>query len=551
MGNRDVWGQVAAWATPRAAAPLLFRVLEAWPSSREASGFPLALGSQITGAWFSAMLPGAAPFSPSGSTPTPTNRPRFGSTMEPLRRRGPPTHPCPSPARGQASVKRLTTPGWDQREDGRLGSLSLPSGPGRCQQLAWCSSQLPAMASGLPSTAGLARFCQKLKRLKPLEEATMETSLQRCLSALDLTLLGVGAMVGSGLYVLTGTVAKEITGPAVIVSFTVAAVASLLAALCYAEFGARVPRTGSAYLFTYVSMGELWAFLIGWNLVLEYVIAGAAVARAWSGYLDAMFDHHIRNFTEAHVGIWQVPLLARYPDFLAAGILLLASTFVSCGARVSSWLNHTLSAISMVVILFIIILGFVLARSHNWGKEEGGFAPFGFSGIMSGTATCFYAFVGFDVIAASSEEARNPKRAVPLAIAISLGLAASAYILVSTVLTLMVPWHSLDPNSALADAFYQRGYSWAGYLVATGSICGKWGPALASRGTHLQLGLSFTSCIMDPGTGYLLDSTQACWQRPTQPTPCCTWYVGLGVCFCVLSWTEVLSLHQIPQWPVT
>ena len=357
------------------------------------------------------------------------------------------------------------------------------------------------MASGLPSTAGLARFCQKLKRLKPLEEATMETSLQRCLSALDLTLLGVGAMVGSGLYVLTGTVAKEITGPAVIVSFTVAAVASLLAALCYAEFGARVPRTGSAYLFTYVSMGELWAFLIGWNLVLEYVIAGAAVARAWSGYLDAMFDHHIRNFTEAHVGIWQVPLLARYPDFLAAGILLLASTFVSCGARVSSWLNHTLSAISMVVILFIIILGFVLARSHNWGKEEGGFAPFGFSGIMSGTATCFYAFVGFDVIAASSEEARNPKRAVPLAIAISLGLAASAYILVSTVLTLMVPWHSLDPNSALADAFYQRGYSWAGYLVATGSICGKWGPALASRGTHLQLGLSFTSCIMDVGKG--------------------------------------------------
>ncbi|XP_060166749.1 cationic amino acid transporter 4 isoform X4 [Globicephala melas] len=391
--------------------------------------------------------------------------------MEPLRRRGPPTHPCPSPALWQASVKRLTTPGWDQREDRRLGSLSLPSGPGRCQQLAWCSSQLPAMASGLPSTAGLARFCQKLKRLKPLEEATMETSLQRCLSALDLTLLGVGAMVGSGLYVLTGTVAKEITGPAVIVSFTVAAVASLLAALCYAEFGARVPRTGSAYLFTYVSMGELWAFLIGWNLVLEYVIAGAAVARAWSGYLDAMFDHHIRNFTEAHVGIWQVPLLARYPDFLAAGILLLASTFVSCGARVSSWLNHTLSAISMVVILFIIILGFVLARSHNWGKEEGGFAPFGFSGIMSGTATCFYAFVGFDVIAASSEEARNPKRAVPLAIAISLGLAASAYILVSTVLTLMVPWHSLDPNSALADAFYQRGYSWAGYLVATGSIC--------------------------------------------------------------------------------
>ncbi|KAM6155700.1 cationic amino acid transporter 4 [Rhynchocyon petersi] len=327
------------------------------------------------------------------------------------------------------------------------------------------------MAPGLPRAADLARFCRKLNRLKPLEESTMDTSLRRCLTTLDLTLLGVGGMVGSGLYVLTGTVAKQMAGPAVLVSFAVAAVASLLAALCYAEFGARVPRTGSAYLFTYVSMGELWAFLIGWNVLLEYLIGGAAVARAWSGYLDAIFGHHIRNFTENHLGVWNVPLLTSSPDFLAAGILLLASAFVSCGARVSSWLNHTFSAISLGVILFIITLGFVLARPHNWSAEEGGFAPFGFSGIMAGTATCFYAFVGFDVIAASSEEARNPQRAVPIAIAISLGLAAGAYILVSTVLTLMVPWHSLDPDSALADAFFRRGYSWAGFIVAVGSIC--------------------------------------------------------------------------------
>ncbi|XP_062944166.1 cationic amino acid transporter 4 [Cynocephalus volans] len=327
------------------------------------------------------------------------------------------------------------------------------------------------MARGLPSAASLARLCQKLNRLKPLEESTMETSLRRCLSTLDLTLLGVGGMVGSGLFVLTGTVAKDMAGPAVLLSFGVAAVASLLAALCYAEFGARVPRTGSAYLFTYVSMGELWAFLIGWNVVLEYLIGGAAVARAWSSYLDSIFSHSIRNFTETQVGVWQVPLLASYPDFLAAGILLLASAFVSCGARVSSWLNHTFSAISLLVILFIIILGFILARPHNWSAEEGGFAPFGFSGIMAGTATCFYAFVGFDVIATSSEEAQNPRRAVPMAIAIALGLVASAYILVSTVLTLMVPWHSLDPDSALADAFYRRGYSWAGFIVAVGSIC--------------------------------------------------------------------------------
>ncbi|XP_043924294.1 cationic amino acid transporter 4 [Protopterus annectens] len=325
------------------------------------------------------------------------------------------------------------------------------------------------MASRL--TNAMARFCHKLNRLKTLEQDMMETSLKRCLNTADLTLLGIGGMVGSGLYVLTGTVAKDIAGPAVVISFLIAGFASLLAALCYAEFGARVPKTGSAYMFTYVSIGEIWAFLIGWNVVLEYMIGGAAVARAWSGYLDSIFNHKIRNFTELHIGTWNAPFLAHNPDFLAAGILLVATAFISCGARVSSWLNHLFAGISMAIILFILIFGFILADPKNWSASEGGFAPKGFSGIMAGTATCFYAFVGFDVIAASSEEAKNPQKSVPIATAISLALATAAYILVSTVLTLMVPWHSLNPDSALADAFYRRGYSWAGFLVAAGSIC--------------------------------------------------------------------------------
>ncbi|XP_014635370.1 PREDICTED: cationic amino acid transporter 4-like [Ceratotherium simum simum] len=243
------------------------------------------------------------------------------------------------------------------------------------------------MAWGLPSTESLVRFCQKLNRLKTVEEPTGETLPQRHLTTLDLTLLGVGGMVGFGLYVLTGTVAKDMAGPAVLVSFSVAAVAALLAALCYAELGASVRGKSSAYLFTYVSMGELWAFLIGWNTLLGCLIGGAAVARAWSGYLDTIFSYRIRSFTVAHVGIWWVPFLAQYPDFLAAAITLLTSTIVSCGARVTYRLNRIFSAISLVVILFIIILGFVLARPHNWGAEEGGFAPLGFSGIMAGAAT--------------------------------------------------------------------------------------------------------------------------------------------------------------------
>lgn len=306
----------------------------------------------------------------------------------------------------------------------------------------------------------------------------MATSLKRCLSTLDLTLLGVGGMVGSGLYVLTGTVAKDIVGPAVIISFLFAGIASLLAAFCYAEFGARIPKTGSAYMFTYVSVGEIWAFLIGWNVILENMIGGAAVARAWSGYLDSMFNHAIQNFTVTHIMQWDVPFLAHYPDLLAAGILVVATCFISFGVQVSSYLNHIFSIISMVVIVFILIFGFILAEPVNWSQKEGGFAPFGLSGILAGSATCFYAFVGFDVIASSSEEAKNPQKAIPIATAISLALAASAYILVSTVLTLMVPWHTLDPNSALADAFFRRGYSWAGIIVAVGSICGEFATSL-------------------------------------------------------------------------
>lgn len=148
--------------------------------------------------------------------------------------------------------------------------------------MGWCLSQLPTMAPGLPSTASVARFCQKLNRLKPLEESTTETSQQCHLTMLDLILLGMGATMGLGLYMLTGTVAKEMAGPAVLVSFSVAGMASLLAALCYVELAARVPRKGTSYLFTYVFMGELWAFLIGWILLIQCLIGGIAMARTWS-----------------------------------------------------------------------------------------------------------------------------------------------------------------------------------------------------------------------------------------------------------------------------
>ncbi|XP_037679587.1 cationic amino acid transporter 4-like isoform X4 [Choloepus didactylus] len=332
------------------------------------------------------------------------------------------------------------------------------------------SSQL-LHPEGLPSTTGLAYFCQKLNRVKPLEESTAETSSHHHMSLLDLTLLSMGSIGGLSLFTLTGAIAKELAGPAITVSITLGTMASLLASLSYAEFGARVPHKASAYLLTYVSMGELWAFLVGWDMLRMYLIGSATAAWAWSSYLDAMFSHHISNFFKTYLGVWQVPFLAPYPEFLAATILLLSSVFVSCGVRVSSWVHCTFRAISLGIILFTTVLGFILARPQNWSSQEGGFAPFGFSGIVGGTTTFFYAFIDFEIIATTSEEARNPRQAMPKAIVIRLFLAATAYILVSMALTLMVPWHSLDPYTALADAFFQRGYSWAGVIVAAVSIC--------------------------------------------------------------------------------
>ncbi|XP_070560917.1 cationic amino acid transporter 4-like [Ptychodera flava] len=314
-------------------------------------------------------------------------------------------------------------------------------------------------------------FLRKISRLKTFESDVIETSLKRCLNALDLTLIGIGGMVGAGLYVLTGTVAKEMAGPAVFISFIIAGFASLLAAFCYAEFGARVPKAGSAYVYTYVTIGEMWAFLIGWSIILEHLIASASVARAWSGYLDGLLNNRIRNFTYTHVtgGPFHIQFLAPYPDFLAAGLVLVLSVCVALGAKFSAKLNTVLTFINLSVVVFVLCLGFYLADIRNW-ESDGGFAPFGFSGIISGAAACFYAYVGFDVIATSGEEVKNPARSIPIALIVSLTVVSLAYVGASMTLTLMVPYYAIKPESAFPDAFLKHQMHWAQYIVGVGAL---------------------------------------------------------------------------------
>ncbi|CAH0585762.1 unnamed protein product [Chrysodeixis includens] len=318
----------------------------------------------------------------------------------------------------------------------------------------------------------LSGFCHKMNRRKPIYGDSLDTPLNRCLTTLDITLLGVGHMVGAGIYVLTGTVARHMAGPATALSFLLAGITSTLAALCYAEFGTRIPRAGSAYAYTYVSIGEFWAFIIGWNIVLEYMIGAASVARAWSGYLDAMLDGAISNATISITGEMHETLLSRYPDVLAFLICIVASLILAVGVKTSAYINNGLTILNLLVISLVIFLGFYYADLGNWSAKNGGFMPYGVSGVLAGAATCFYAFVGFDSISASSEEAKDPSRSIPIATILSMALVAFGYILVALALTLMVPYQSINPDAALPAALGAVHADWAKYAVAVGAVCG-------------------------------------------------------------------------------
>ncbi|WP_069161074.1 APC family permease [Nocardia altamirensis] len=302
------------------------------------------------------------------------------------------------------------------------------------------------------------------RRLPDTATAEGTPKLSRSLGRLDLTAMGVGTIVGAGIFVITGVAAAEKAGPSIVLSFLLAGTVCVLVALCYSELAAMVPVSGSAYTYTYATLGEGPAFLVGWNLLLEFVIAGAAVAIGWSGTtvaaLDSLFGITVPKALAAgpgEGGIVNLPAV-----LIIAVIVVVLVGEVSLTARITK----ALVGVTIGVLVLVVAVGAPHIDVTNWTP----FAPFGMSGIVGGAAIAFFAFLGFDVVAASAEEARNPRRDVPFAIIGTVLIATLLYALVSAVLTGIAPFASLDNSAPIATAFGGLKIGWIGNVIVIASI---------------------------------------------------------------------------------
>ncbi|WP_406313377.1 amino acid permease [Streptosporangium sp. NBC_01639] len=330
-------------------------------------------------------------------------------------------------------------------------------------------------------------------RIKSIEQSIRDTEapehrLRKDLSALDLTVFGIGVIIGTGIFVLTGRVARDLAGPAVALSFVAAGIVCALAALCYAEFASTVPVAGSAYTFAFATLGEFPAWIIGWDLTLELMLAAAVVAVGWSGYLTSLLSSMGLTLPAAIAGegaTFNLP---------AALVVLLLTAILVSGVKLSSRFNLVIVAIKLTVVLLVIVAGLFFIKAANYSPfippskatpaVEGLAAPliqvmfgispvaFGVLGIFSAAAIVFFAYIGFDVVATAAEETRNPRRDLPIGIIASLAICTLLYVAVSLVVVGMQPYSQLSEAAPLADAFKAVGQTWAATLISIGALAG-------------------------------------------------------------------------------
>ena len=357
-----------------------------------------------------------------------------------------------------------------------------------------------AALSGAARVDPMASSKNPLFATKPLklllEEMAGEHRLRRVLGPVSLTSLGVGAIIGTGIFVLTGVAAHDKTGPALMLSFVVAGIACIFAALCYAEFASMVPVAGSAYTYAYATLGELFAWIIGWDLLLEYAVASSTVAHGWSHYFQDFISqigirmpHVLSNAPfDFDPATGHLALTGTWFDLPAIVITAIITAVLVIGIKESASFNAGMVIFKLLIVFFVIAVGSFYVDPKNWVP----FAPYGLTGIsffgktlfgqtgqageplgmLAGAAVIFFAYIGFDSVSTHSEEAKNPRRDVPIGIIVSLVLCTVLYIAVAAVITGMVPYGKINIDAPVSDAFRQAGLPWARFLVSIGAITG-------------------------------------------------------------------------------
>jgi APA family basic amino acid/polyamine antiporter len=301
-------------------------------------------------------------------------------------------------------------------------------------------------------------------------------ALKRTLTAMDLTLLGIGAIIGTGIFVLTGTAAANQAGPAIVLSYVLAGLACAFAALCYAEFAAMIPISGSAYTYAYATLGEIFAWMIGWDLILEYAVGSMTVAVGWSGY----FQRILAGIGEGgvHLPVWMTAAPAAgvagaVVNLPAIFIVLVISALLVIGVRESARFNAVIVAIKLAAILFFIVVGVGYVKPENWSP----FMPYGFAGVTTAAAVVFFAYIGFDAVSTTAEEAKNPSRDLPIGIISSLVICTVLYLVVAGILSGIIPvvQYKTDAqfiNAPVGYALAVINMDWAAGLVSAGAVAG-------------------------------------------------------------------------------
>lgn len=297
-----------------------------------------------------------------------------------------------------------------------------------------------------------------------ISDETNKNSLKRTIGPLNLIILGLGCIIGSGIFIVTGVASAQYSGPGLVLSFLVAAIACIFTALCYAEFASMIPISGSVYTYTYVAMGEIWAWMIGWMLMYEYLISASAVAVGWSAYI-------IELLTYAGISLPQIitaPPGTGFINLPAILIILILTGILIKGVKESTTFNAIIVTINIAIIILFILVGINHINPANYHP----FAPHGWSGILQGAAIIFFAYIGFDAVSTAAEETKNPQKTMPIGIIGSLIISSVLYIVVAAVLNGMVPYTSLNTSSPVTFALNSAGVYWAASIVSLGAIFG-------------------------------------------------------------------------------